>query len=115
MGQTYAYAPVEDLILPQGITLPKTYTVRDKNGAVVNVTGGAVRMTFRGRYGGTALLNCVCSVVSGPSGDVQCVAEAADTAAVTRARGVYDGEVELPSGDIYRFVEGAWNLSRGVS
>ncbi len=87
MGQTYAYAPVEDLILPQGITLPKTYTVRDKNGAVVNVTGGAVRMTFRGRYGGTALLNCVCSVVSGPSGDVQCVAEAADTAAVTRARG----------------------------
>lgn len=112
MSQPNSWAPVEDMVLPQGATWTKDYLVRDQTGAVVDVSGATVTMMFRGTYAAAApLVTCTGSVVSGPAGQVRCVAAAVDTAAVRRARGFYDGKC-LVGGVTYRFVEGEWKLSR---
>ncbi|HXH24529.1 MAG TPA: hypothetical protein VNI78_04720 [Vicinamibacterales bacterium] len=95
----------------QGETLVKPMTWYDEAGQPVDLTGYTARMQARERHGSpTVLLELTTEnggiQLGGPSGTITLSMSAAQTAALTWRRGVYDLELVSPAGVVTRLIEG---------
>lgn len=107
-----------NLHLEQGaqFTIPIVYKEGD---TVFNFTGATVKCQFREKVSSpTPIVDL--SVGSGLTltpleGKIVMTVTAAQTAAMTVFKGVWDMLVTLPSGEKFRILTGEWEVSRGVT
>jgi hypothetical protein len=108
-----------DLIVYQGATFRKliTWTAED---TLVNLTGWSARMQLRSRHTSTTVLASLTTenskiILGGAAGTVDLNLTAAETAALTRTKGVYDLEMIDPNGVVIRLLEGSFTLKKEVT
>lgn len=107
-----------DFVILQGATFSSVFTVKTGAGVAWNLTGWTARMTIKDSKGGTTLLSLTTSnsriTLGGSAGTVTLTITAADTAALTWTRGVYD--LELVNGStVYRILEGVITVNEEVT
>lgn len=97
-----------DLTIVQGATLDLLLTYKDDAGVVINLTGYTARLKIRTAVAGSELVSLTEAdglVLGGAAGTIRIQRSAAQTAAYTWSRAVYD--LELISGAVVtRLVEG---------
>lgn len=112
----------EDIEIFQGATWQRKYTWQAGEPATgVDITGAEVRMQVRpSKRSDTVFVNA--STVSGeitltdaPNGEFTIRLEASTTDDLSFSRAVYDIEIEMTDGTVYRLVEGDACLSREVT
>lgn len=109
----------EDLTFIQGSTFDRDYTVRDRQGNVVDLTlGGPWAVRGMGRvsaYSATKLFDLVCVATDPVNGAVNVQLAAIDSATVDAPTFVADCEVESPTGYVIRFIQINFTNSREVT
>lgn len=109
-----------DLVIEQGATFTADLSAADAAGDPIDLTGYTARMSIkRDARESTALLELTTAngriIITAASGLVQLVLTAAETAAITWTRAVYDLELVSAGGDVTRLVEGAVSVSANVT
>ncbi len=109
-----------DIIIKQGETFKMTITY-SISGTPVNITGFDARMQLRPSYDSLLLLANLTSegggglTITGAAGKIDVVIPAEKTANITVLEGVYDLEIENPSGEVTRLIGGKFTVSREVT
>lgn len=111
-------AGTHNLVIEKGATFSRTFTYKDANGALINLTGYTARMHIRKQKGSVDMLVSLTSssgiTLGGALGTVAIVISATATAAIAVDSGVYD--IELVTGDtVLRFLEGTVTFSPEVT
>lgn len=102
----------------QGKTFSLSMTWKDGSGAVIDLTLYAARMTVRKKLGGTAVIGLSVGsgiVVAATSPNIVVTMTATQTAAMDFGIGIYDLEVQSPSGIVYGLLEGPVELVKEIS
>jgi hypothetical protein len=112
-------ATTYDLLIEQGATFSQVITYKD-NGVAVNLTGYTARMQVRATLESASTLVELTTANSrialgGTAGTISLTIAAADTAALTAGRGVYDLELVSGSGIVTRLLQGVATISRNVT
>jgi hypothetical protein len=108
-----------DITIEQGsgFSLPLTYEAPE--GSLVDFTGSTARLHVRSKYGATDKLIELTTendgIVLTEDGEITLSMTAAQTAALTFSRGVYDLEIVPPSGEPYKIIKGNVYLKREVT
>jgi hypothetical protein len=115
-----ASVPKINLQIPQGATYVHTFTYEDATGVVIDITGYTARCQLRAvvtsasnfheattENGGIAL--------GGVAGTVILTITAADTAAFTVSKAVYDIELIAPNNTVERVVKGSIRIDPEVT
>lgn len=99
-----------DITIVQGADMDELITLRDSAGVLITLTGYTARMKIRPAVGGAELVSLTNTdglVLGGAAGTIRIQRTAAQTAAYTWTRGVYDLEIVLTStGFVTRKLEG---------
>ncbi len=95
----------------QGADLDRTFTYKDENGALVNLTGFTARAQVRTSLEGDQVLLDMTDangriVLGGANGTIQLLVTAAITTALTARKGVWDLELIDGSGVVTRLLQG---------
>jgi meiotically up-regulated gene 157 (Mug157) protein len=119
MSELYGKCPAEvDLCLPQGQTWD-TSIVWEADGAPVDLTNYIARMMLRTSVDAaspTVSLSTATSTMTALSnGTIGLSYSAISSAAITAATYLYDLEVESPSGNVRRLMEGRAVVSREIT
>lgn len=98
--------------IERGANFNLTFRWRDSAGALIDLTGYTARMQVRSSIDADAVLLSLTTenggiVLGGANGTVELVMIAAQTAAQTWLKGVYDLELVRSDGYVTRFVQGA--------
>lgn len=110
-----------NLVIEQGATFRKTWTLKDADGNPVDLTGYTARSQARPAVdSATTLWDLTSSpaagmTVDGPGGSVTMEHTDEETAAFAWSRGVYDVEIESPTGDVARLSEGSVRVKPEVT
>jgi hypothetical protein len=112
-------ATTYDILIEQGATYSQVITYKD-NGVAVNLQGFTARMQVRSTLeSATALIELTTAnsriALGGAAGTITLTIAAADTAALTSGRGVYDLELVSGSGIVTRLLQGVATISRNVT
>jgi hypothetical protein len=112
-------ATTYDILIEQGATYSQVITYKD-NGVAVNLTGYTARMQVRATLESASTLVELTTANSGialggTAGTITLTIAAADTAALTSGRGVYDLELVSGSGIVTRLLQGVATISRNVT
>ena len=112
-------ATTYDILIEQGATFSQVITYKD-NGVAVNLTGYTARMQVRATLESASTLIELTTANSrialgGAAGTITLSIAAADTAALTSGRGVYDLELVSGSGIVTRLLQGVCTISRNVT
>jgi len=112
-------ATTYDILIEQGATYSQVITYKD-NGVAVNLTGYTARMQVRATLESASTLVELTTANSrialgGAAGTITLTIAAADTAALTSGRGVYDLELVSGSGIVTRLLQGVATISRNVT
>jgi len=106
----------------QGATFQRDITWTDNtNNTPIDLTGSIVRLQARKRLTSDTTVLDLSTATSGITitdalnGQFQILLTAAETAALDFATAVYDLEVEFPSGEIRRVLEGTLELKKEVT
>ena len=108
-------------VIEQGATFSKVLTLKDSTGSVVNLTGYAAgEMDLRTDHNASsAFLTLTTSnnrmTLGGSAGTVTLTVSASDTSALDVQDGVYDLELTDGSSNIYRIIEGTFQVRPQVS
>ena len=111
-------APVYDFVIEQGATLSKTVTVEG-----LNLTGATARMQARRNHADTAVAVDLDSASKGgivltitdTNNATLAITISATSTAILTARLLYDLEVVLADGTVYRLLQGKIVLSREIT
>ena len=99
----------EALTFIQGSTFYRDYTIRDRQGNVVDLSlGGPWAVRGQGRVAGystTKLFDLLCTITDPVNGGVHLELAAIDSANVLPPEFVADAEVESPTGFVLRFIQ----------
>lgn len=94
---------IMSMLIPmvRGDTRPTLeFTVRDQNGAVINITGATVRLRISNKSTGAVLITRVLTITDGPGGKCTFAWVSTDwNAGVLDAAGHYDAELEVTFSD----------------
>jgi hypothetical protein len=112
-------ATTYDLLIEQGATFSQVITYKEA-GVAVNLTGYTARMQVRASLeSASALVELTTAnsriALGGTAGTITLSIAAADTAALTSGRGVYDLELVSGSGIVTRLLQGVATISRNVT
>jgi hypothetical protein len=112
-------ATTYDLLIEQGATYSQVITYKD-NGVAVNLTGYTARMQVRATLESASTLVELTTensriALGGTAGTITLTIAAADTAALTSGRGVYDLELVSGAGIVTRLLQGVATISRNVT
>jgi hypothetical protein len=112
-------ATTYDILIEQGATYSQVITYKDA-GVAVNLTGYTARMQVRATLESASTLVELTTANSrialgGTAGTISLTIAAADTAALTAGRGVYDLELVSGSGIVTRLLQGVATISRNVT
>lgn len=110
-----------DLIIEQGSTFSLTLEVQGSDGTLRDLSGYSARMKGRVRKEDAPTLFSLVSPtdieipVAGFNEQVTVTIDDSVTEAYTWRRGVYDLEIESPTGEVERLIEGSVTLSTEVT
>ena len=112
-------ATTYDLLIEQGATFSQLVTYKEA-GVAINLTGYTARMQVRSTLeSATTVVELTTANVrialGGAAGTITLTISAADTAALTAGRGVYDLELVSGSGIVTRLLQGVATISRNVT
>ena len=112
-------ATTYDILIEQGATFSQLVTYKD-NGVAVNLTGYTARMQVRSTLESASTVVELTTAngliaLGGTAGTITLTIAAADTAALTAGRGVYDLELVSGSGIVTRLLQGVATISRNVT
>jgi len=112
-------ATTYDILIEQGATYSQVITYKEA-GVAVNLTGYTARMQVRATLESASTLVELTTANSrialgGAAGTITLTIAAADTAALTSGRGVYDLELVSGSGIVTRLLQGVATISRNVT
>lgn len=105
----------------QGSTFERNMTYSDENGTAVDLTGATIRMQARKTVDSATPLIDISTDASGITitsavdGEFQILLTAAETTALDFKTAVYDLEVEFPSGEVRRVLEGIIEFRKEVT
>ncbi len=113
-------AGLADFLIEQGATFQREIFYKDSLGNPVNMTGYAARMQARrNKSSPTVLLDATIGnsrlAINPLLGKITINLPASLTATFTWSRGVYDIELESPTGFVTRLLEGEISVSREVT
>lgn len=105
-----------DITIEQGATFTLNLRWLDSEGTPIDITGYTARMQVRRKYSDkTSVLSLTSQdneIILGDSlGTIDVTASDEKTAAINIKAGVYDLELETPSGDVVRLVQGTAVIS----
>ncbi len=99
------------IVIEQGATFDPIMTWSTKStGVPIDLTGYSARMKIKSSIGGTLLHSMTSPVdiiLGGVAGTIQLFIDDATTEAFTFKRGVYDLELESPTGKVTRLLQGS--------
>ena len=107
--------------IAQGSTFTRELTYTDSTGSPVNLTDAEIRMQVRATVSNQTVLVDLSTATSGITivdalaGSFRIQINAATTSAYTWKKGVYDLEVEFPTGEVRRIMEGIIEVSPEVT
>lgn len=109
-----------DITIEQGATFTYSLIWKDSNSVPIDLTGYSARMQVRKTYNdSTAVLDLSSDdgniTLGGALGTIDVVAGAAATAIITIRAGVYDLELESPTGVVTRLIEGKVTVNPEVT
>lgn len=109
-----------DILIEKGATFRLGLTWRDANGTPVDLTNWSARMQIRESINDAQAAVDLSSpsagiVLGGTAGTIAVTLTAAQTAALTIRRGVYDLEVQDSVGNVTRLLQGAVEVSPEVT
>ena len=112
-------ATTYDITIEQGATFSQVVTYKE-SGVAINLTGYTARMQVRATLESASTLVELTTANSrialgGAAGTITLTIAAADTAALTAGRGVYDLELVSGSGIVTRLLQGVCTISRNVT
>ena len=112
-------ATTYDILVEQGATFSQVITYKEA-GVAVNLTGYTARMQVRSTLeSATTVVELTTAngriALGGAAGTITLTIAAADTAALTAGRGVYDLELVSGSGIVTRLLQGVATISRNVT
>ena len=109
------------ITIEQGATFSRSCVYKDSGGTPIDISGCTLRMDIR-EYAQdpTALIqltigNGRITITDAVNGAFSLDILAVDTAALHFENGVYDLEIEFPSGEVRRLIEGPVQMSFGVT
>lgn len=108
------------LVIDQGATLRESFTYRDSNNAVVDLTGYTARSQVRTSYSATGTVLSATSAagtlaITAATGLIAFNVPATTTAALTPGNYVWDLEIVDPSGIVTRLVGGTCTVTPEVT
>lgn len=102
--------------LNQGETFEMTLQVLDTSRRPIDLTGYLVRSQLRAAYtDADPIVSFTCSLFDAVNGKVRLNLTDEQTAALNFTKGVYDLEIESPTGFVNRVIQGVVTLSREVT
>lgn len=110
-----------NLLIEQGSTFRASLTVRNQSGQPLDLTGYVARMQLRQEVVSSAVLIDLDSAAKGGititplQGKIDILITATQTAGMTVTSAAYDLEIESPSGDVYRLIQGRADISLEVT
>lgn len=112
-------AGVYNITCEQGSTFTRTFTIKNPDGTVYDLTGFSARMHIRRDYdSATTMFQATtengCITISLTFGEIHVDMTAAQTATITRD-GVYDLEIFNGDGVVYKVVKGRFVLDKEVT
>ena len=106
-------------IIEQGATFAQTLTLKDSNGALINLTSFTGDMQFRPNPSADTVLAISTTngrmVVGGSAGTLVLTVSATDTAALEASDGVFDLEITSGGGVVTRLIEGTYSIRRNIT
>lgn len=108
-------AAFTELLIEQGATFSTTVNVEDTAGAAINLTGYSASSQMRKSYYATSNTTITSIVTGNANGEITLSMTAANTAALTPGRQVFDLLITSPTGIKTRVVEGIIVISPGVT
>ncbi len=112
-------AGIYDYTVEQGATFIRVFTWNNPNGTPVDLTGYTARMQIRQSVVSPTYYYQALSggdiVLGGSAGTITLTIPAPTSAAWTFIKGVYDLELQSPSGIVTRLVQGNVTVSREVT
>lgn len=107
-----------NITINKGETFTRTFTWKDSNGDVIDLTGYTARMQIREELEDTSVIVDLTTgsgiTLGGVAGTVKIVIDATTTAAISSGSGVYD--IELVNGaEVTRFLEGSVEFNGNVT
>jgi hypothetical protein len=110
---------IYNFIINQGATFERVITWKDANDDPINLTNYTARMMIRENVtSATPFISLTSSsgiTLGGVAGTITILLTASQTAVITQTSGVYDLELESPSGKVTRLLEGTVIISREVT
>lgn len=107
-------ATKQNLYVDQGTSFLQTFTLRNPDGTLLDITGYTGRAQFRKEYTSTEAFNFVVSL-GGNTGVVTIALTPNTTSNVSAGRYVYDVEIESNTGVVTRLLEGFITLTPEVT
>lgn len=111
-----------NIVIEKGATFNPVWTwyLEDENGVKtpVDITGYLARMKIKDDYGGNVILSLLSGAeisLGGTAGTITFDVSAAVTEAIPNDTGVYDLELESPSGVVTRLIQGKVKFSEEVT
>jgi len=103
-----------NMLVQQGSTYNQTITLKDPtNTTPINITGCTAAAQIREQYTDVSpSATFLCEINNGVNGQIQISLTAAQTAALTIERGVYDIELTYPNGVKDRILQGNVVISK---
>ena len=99
-------AAFSEIVIEQGATFNTTINVEDTAGAAINLFGYTANSMMRKSYYSTSATTITSTVTGTANGEVTLLVSAANTAALTPGRYVYDVIITSPTSVVTRVVEG---------
>jgi hypothetical protein len=108
-----------DLTIYQGASFSQSFTWKDHTGTLVNLTGYSARLMARASLEAAAFITLTNAnggiVLGGNTGVITLLLSDEQTALISQTFGIYDLELETPSGQVIRLLEGKVNMSKEVT
>ena len=99
-------AAFSEIVIEQGATFNTTINVEDTAGAAINLYGYTANSMMRKSYYSSSATTITSTVTGTANGEVTLSVSAANTAALTPGRYVYDVIITSPTSVVTRVVEG---------
>ena len=99
-------AAFSEIVIEQGATFNTKINVEDTAGAAINLFGYTANSMMRKSYYSTSATTITSTVTGTANGEVTLLVSAANTAALTPGRYVYDVIITSPTSVVTRVVEG---------
>jgi hypothetical protein len=99
-------AAFSEIVIEQGATFNTTINVEDTAGAAINLFGYTANSMMRKSYYSSSATTITSTVTGTANGEVTLNVSAANTAALTPGRYVYDVIITSPTSVVTRVVEG---------